>query len=69
MQADESNGLGIVRIKRQLLMHKQQIGQMIAHLSDFNYPCSILPLKDRQGCCLHPAYRYQSSALPPLVFS
>ena len=69
MQADESNGFGIVRIKRQLLMHKQQIGQMIAHLSDFNYPCFILPLKDRQSCCHHPAYRYQSSALPPLVFS
>ena len=50
-------------------MHKQQIGQMIVHLSDFNYPCFILPLKDRQSCCLHPAYRYQSSALPPLVFS
>ena len=26
-------------------------------------------LMDRQSCCLHPAYRYQSSALPPLVFS
>ena len=37
MQADESNGFGIVRIKRQLLMHKQQIGQMIAHLPDFGY--------------------------------
>lgn len=50
-------------------MHKQQIGQMIAHLSDFNYPCFILLLMDRLSCCHHPAYRYQSSALPPLVFS
>lgn len=50
-------------------MHKQQIGQMIAHLSDFNYPCFILLLMDHQSCCHHPAYRYQSSALPPLVFS